>query len=183
MNCVGQCSGHGSCMYGFCKCHDGWYGADCSRKKAGMDMEQGAPPPAAACLARTLVPGGRSGLSDQRAGCCRLSQRQRRARFPPDPEPCCLLPAGLEASRPWIKPFAAMPPAALPDPPADASRKRPFIYVYDMPPAYTSRMLQYRLGKNSCSWRVGRHLASACGLWPCMRTGRCWQLKRVPTRC
>jgi hypothetical protein len=48
MYCVNQCAGHGSCYYGFCKCHDGWYGADCSRKKAGMDMEQGGRPGAGA---------------------------------------------------------------------------------------------------------------------------------------
>ena len=26
-------------------------------------------------------------------------------------------------------------------------RKRPYIYVYDLPPAYNSRMLQYRVEK------------------------------------
>jgi hypothetical protein len=48
MLCVNQCTGHGECVYGFCKCHDGWYGADCSRKRAGQEMEQGAPPRASA---------------------------------------------------------------------------------------------------------------------------------------
>ena len=71
---------------------------------------------------------------------------------------CALVPslhAGLQdTSRPWLKPFARLPPAALPSPPADKQRKRPFIYVYDMPPAYTGRMLQYRLGKSGCAWRV-----------------------------
>ncbi len=36
-----QCAGHGSCVYGFCKCDGGWYGHDCSRKVAGQEMEPG----------------------------------------------------------------------------------------------------------------------------------------------
>jgi hypothetical protein len=47
-------------------------------------------------------------------------------------------PSGLDASRPWIKPYAATPPAAQPSPAADAKRKRPFIYVYDLLPACLS---------------------------------------------
>ncbi|GFH22140.1 exostosin-like glycosyltransferase [Haematococcus lacustris] len=23
--CINQCSGHGECVVGFCKCHDGWW--------------------------------------------------------------------------------------------------------------------------------------------------------------
>jgi hypothetical protein len=52
-----------------------------------------------------------------------------------------------DKGRPWIKEFAKLPTAALPEPPAGLQRRRPFIYVYDMPPAYTSRMLQYRLDR------------------------------------
>ncbi|KAG1678608.1 hypothetical protein FOA52_012615 [Chlamydomonas sp. UWO 241] len=37
--CPAQCTGHGECNLGFCKCHTGWYGLDCSRKMAGSDME------------------------------------------------------------------------------------------------------------------------------------------------
>ncbi len=39
------------------------------------------------------------------------------------------------------------PPAAQDPPPPTQQRKRPFIYVYDLPPAYNTRMLQYRVGK------------------------------------
>ncbi|KAG2497881.1 hypothetical protein HYH03_004147 [Edaphochlamys debaryana] len=39
--CANQCTGHGDCHWGFCKCHPGWYGSDCSRKKAGEEPEEG----------------------------------------------------------------------------------------------------------------------------------------------
>ena len=47
---IPQCSGHGECVVGFCKCHEGWYGADCSRKRAGQAMEPGAQMQAQRCL-------------------------------------------------------------------------------------------------------------------------------------
>lgn len=37
--CVNQCSGRGECQYGFCMCQHGWYGSDCSRKRAGEKVE------------------------------------------------------------------------------------------------------------------------------------------------
>ncbi len=40
--CVNQCSGHGECDSGFCKCHPGWYGTDCARRAAGLPVEPGA---------------------------------------------------------------------------------------------------------------------------------------------
>lgn len=39
--CLLQCSGHGRCWHGFCKCYDGWYGADCSRRAKGLPIEPG----------------------------------------------------------------------------------------------------------------------------------------------
>ncbi|KAG2501891.1 hypothetical protein HYH03_000389 [Edaphochlamys debaryana] len=39
--CLNQCSGHGDCHMGYCRCLEGWYGSDCSRKKAGSPMEPG----------------------------------------------------------------------------------------------------------------------------------------------
>ncbi len=58
-------------------------------------------------------------------------------------EPSC--PAGDKKPRPWLQQLAALPPAAQAHPREAAPghrRKRPYIYVYDMPPAYTGRMLQ-----------------------------------------
>ncbi|GAX76857.1 hypothetical protein CEUSTIGMA_g4303.t1 [Chlamydomonas eustigma] len=37
--CPSQCSGHGDCNLGFCKCQDGWYGLDCSRKAAAATLD------------------------------------------------------------------------------------------------------------------------------------------------
>lgn len=39
--CPNQCSGHGICVTGFCKCYDGYYGTDCARIKAGMKWAPG----------------------------------------------------------------------------------------------------------------------------------------------
>ena len=53
--------------------------------------------------------------------------------------------AGLQQERPWIAPAAQIHPAAGAEPGVDLTnmtRRRPFIYVYDLPPAYHSRMLQ-----------------------------------------
>ncbi|EFJ52271.1 acetylglucosaminyltransferase [Volvox carteri f. nagariensis] len=97
--CVNQCTGHGDCYMGFCRCHPGWYGQDCSRKKAGMELDEGY-----------------------------LSQR------------------------PWLRGTVVVPPASLPEPQMP-TQMRPLIYVYDMPPAYHSRMLQYRIGSDACMWR------------------------------
>ncbi|KAG2501892.1 hypothetical protein HYH03_000390 [Edaphochlamys debaryana] len=99
-SCANQCSGHGECYSGYCRCHEGWYGMDCSRKKAGSPMEPGL----------------------------------------------------HETSRPWLKSVMEIPPAALEAPPP--TRRKPLIYVYDMPAAYTSRMLQYRIVTDACVWRA-----------------------------
>ncbi|KXZ53465.1 hypothetical protein GPECTOR_7g915 [Gonium pectorale] len=36
--CPGACSGHGHCDLGFCRCHEGYYGHDCARRKAGLPL-------------------------------------------------------------------------------------------------------------------------------------------------
>lgn len=42
--CINQCSGHGECRMGFCLCHEGYYGHDCARKRAGFPDYPGACP-------------------------------------------------------------------------------------------------------------------------------------------
>lgn len=37
---------------------------------------------------------------------------------------------------------------------AAPGQRRPLIYVYDVPGAYVSRMLSYRLHRDSCTWRI-----------------------------
>lgn len=54
---------------------------------------------------------------------------------------------------PAIRPLVRMPPAAL-DPPPRPTRKRPLIYIYDMPANWTTLFLQYRGTKAPCTWRT-----------------------------
>jgi hypothetical protein len=58
----------------------------------------------------------------------------------------------LLSSRPWLAAHVAVTPEALPQPPP-TPRKRPFIYVYDLPPLYNAHMLQYRMDSNYCMYR------------------------------
>ena len=60
----------------------------------------------------------------------------------------------LHAGRPQlphVAPVLQLPPAAVVKDATTAAqapkRKRPYIYVYDLPPAYNARMLQYRVEK------------------------------------
>ncbi|GLI60030.1 hypothetical protein VaNZ11_002095 [Volvox africanus] len=118
--CPNQCSGHGECDSGFCKCHEGWYGTDCARKVAGQPMEPG------------------------------LHEADRRpwlaeaVRVAPEAAAAALA-AGGEA--------AGAAAATVTQPGLKQARRRPLIYVYDLPPAYNARMLQYRNDKGLCTWR------------------------------
>ena len=47
-----------------------------------------------------------------------------------------------DGERPWLKPFVHTPVARDPEP--GQTRKRPLIYVYELPPWYNSVMLQVR---------------------------------------
>ncbi|KAG2488354.1 hypothetical protein HYH03_013044 [Edaphochlamys debaryana] len=125
--CLNQCSGHGECDAGYCRCNKGWYGHDCARKKAGEEMEPGYD----------------------------------------------------VAQRPWLQDILLPIPAAAKEPPAIAAggggggggaggggggaagggegpsgRLRPLIYVYDMPPEFTSRMHQYKHVTEHCGYRM-----------------------------
>ncbi len=66
-------------------------------------------------------------------------------------------PTAQSGKKPWLKSFGlGMTPVAAKEKQEDAdlpTRKRPLIYVYDSPPPYTGRMLQYRLVWKACVWR------------------------------
>jgi hypothetical protein len=101
-------------------------------------------------------------------------------------QPACLSPcpaskarrqnAGDEVSRkPYIRTQTVVPQGALPEAPPGATRKRPFIYVYDLPPLFHSHMQQVRgwglglgrWGLSCCrgALRSGRR-SPACGMPP-----------------
>lgn len=54
--------------------------------------------------------------------------------------------------RPWLKPFVHTPTARDPEP--GATRRRPLIYVYDLPPMFNALMLQVGV-KKSGGWVCG----------------------------
>lgn len=60
----------------------------------------------------------------------------------------CNLRAGLEKERLWIAPHVHTPAAAPPGP--DATRLRPLIYVYELPPIFNQVMLQVSFGGCLC---------------------------------
>eukprot|EP00798_Chlamydomonas_sp_ICE-L_P028909 gene28909-32104_t len=53
---------------------------------------------------------------------------------------------------PWLDKVVAFPKAAMYPPPAE-TRKRPLIYIYDLEPMYSSRLLQYRIPSSWCVHR------------------------------
>lgn len=96
--CINQCSGHGECQRGWCKCHEGYYGHDCAL------LQKGTPN----------------------------------------------LP-GLGSKRPALADLIVDHHNRL-----SIERKvslRPLIYIYDLPPIYNSRLLQYRPERRFCTHR------------------------------
>ncbi len=122
--CPGQCSGHGACLTGFCKCDEGWYGCDCSRKVAGAEVE----PPQ---ISQWLLPVVKQHSQNKRAAQDGTFQR---AGDPADD--------GGGAN------------GTAPKPSGGRRRRRPFIFVYDLPPEYNAHMLQYKVNDGACSWRI-----------------------------
>lgn len=98
--CINQCSGHGECNLGFCKCYEGWYGTDCSRYKKGYF--------------ETI--------------------------------------SNMHTTKPFLKALIT-PPKASEEPQMVPTRKRPLIYVYDMPSKFNQHLLSYRIAKGECVWR------------------------------
>ena len=39
--CANQCTGHGDCVDGFCRCQQGYYGHDCARRARGSPAMTG----------------------------------------------------------------------------------------------------------------------------------------------
>lgn len=58
-----------------------------------------------------------------------------------------LVDAGDEVrGRGWLEHLVVQPPAAVDTGPG-RQRKRPLIYIYDLPPAFNAMLLQYRVEK------------------------------------
>ena len=112
--CPAQCGGRGDCDLGFCRCHSGWYGTDCSRMTT-LDV---------------------NGTKDDGASSFAGQEAHTSLEAP-----------SLFELRPWLQPFANNLDIPI-------HRQRPFIYVYDLPPLYNSRMLQYKINPSACSHRV-----------------------------
>ncbi|GFR49029.1 hypothetical protein Agub_g11051, partial [Astrephomene gubernaculifera] len=136
--CPNQCSGHGECDSGFCKCHAGWYGTDCARKAAGLRTEPG--------LHET---GSRPWLTDT----VRVSPEAALAAA--TTATTATTGAAVAGTTEASSKLAATAAAAAGAAGGGAvARKRPLIYVYDLPPAYNARMLQYRNDRGLCTWRT-----------------------------
>lgn len=69
-----------------------------------------------------------------------------------DPTPV-VTSAASEALKPWLTDATVEPSVADAVSEQTRLRMRPLIYVVDLPPIYNSRMLQYRIHKETCSWR------------------------------
>nr|GLL24593.1 uncharacterized protein LOC109150988 [Ipomoea trifida] len=101
--CINQCSGHGLCRGGFCQCHTGWFGADCS------------------------APSVLSSIGD-------WPKWLRPAKINiPDNVNATGNPVNIEAV---------------------VEKRRPLIYVYDLPPDYNSLLLEGRHFKLECVNRI-----------------------------
>ncbi|KAL4428361.1 hypothetical protein ABPG75_002450 [Micractinium tetrahymenae] len=61
-------------------------------------------------------------------------------------------PGMEEGARPWLKPLVHTPAAKDPEP--GSSRKRPLIYIYELPAMFNQVMLQYRPDRGTCVHRM-----------------------------
>ncbi|KNA04136.1 hypothetical protein SOVF_202460 isoform B, partial [Spinacia oleracea] len=101
--CINQCSSHGYCRGGFCQCHEGWYGADCS------------------------IPSVFSSLRE----------------WPQWLRPSQINMPGYANAAESINGLGAA-----------VTKRRPLIYVYDLPPEFNSLLLEGRHFKFECVNRL-----------------------------
>lgn len=62
--------------------------------------------------------------------------------------------SGDQAAKPWISLVAPDPVPAAADPPLQPTRRRPFIFVYELGSEYYTDLLQYRHARDRCVWCV-----------------------------
>lgn len=71
---------------------------------------------------------------------------------PPNQPPFYPFAGDEVVNKPWLR-KAITPPVAAQDPPLTPTRLRPYVYVYDVPPDYSSDILQYRIERSHCTYR------------------------------
>ncbi|GAB2261464.1 hypothetical protein Droror1_Dr00002461 [Drosera rotundifolia] len=103
-SCINQCSGHGYCRGGFCQCHRGWFGADCSIPSLFSSIREW---PGWLRPAEVEIPDTTAQFADSSV----------------------TLNAGVK-------------------------KKRPLIYVYDLPPEFNSLLLEGRHFRFQCVNRL-----------------------------
>ena len=165
------------------RCDPGWYGTDCSRKRAGLPIEPsslpfkpwiltavdpGTPAWAPRKAARGAAEGQPRAAGDSGAAAgagANASQGVRGLKgltagsaATEDPSPLADLDGeATDAGSVGAEDegaFALGRTKARRPPVAGGGRKRPLIYVYDLPPDYNSRLLQYKIDSRACSWRT-----------------------------
>lgn len=164
--CINQCSGHGECQHGFCKCHAGWFGHDCAYRTADTPWTPGKH--RATCYMSEAGPSGPPACLQRLHGVGAWAAVGWNA-LPRGLRPLCARDAaGMEdKERPWLKLHVNTPAARDPEP--DATRRRPLIYIYELPAVYNTNLLQVgcRSGANN---RVpgGCLTAALCCRQPCL---------------
>ena len=123
-------AGHGQCNNGFCHCYPGWFGQDCAYRMEGVEYTPGQ---------RRML------LAASHPACLpRFTRALARVGATGDEH----------TTKPWIAPHVDTPAARDPEP--GQARKRPYIYVYELPGKFNSHMLQV-----CCSTRIFMRCASS----------------------
>jgi hypothetical protein len=133
MVCINQCSARGRCDLGFCHCDAGWFGHDCAHRVAGALAAATAPPPWV--LENAATP---AALDPAERAAAAAAKRAAAAAAAGPPGAGAAAAAGRGGA-----------PAAV--------RRRPLIYIYEVPPQFTSHLLQYRVAGHSCVHRIYTH--------------------------